>query len=105
MINLRRAVLVALVLSSTRGFAAANDQVYYSVTMNEKLIGYAFVETTPVKKDGQDLTVLRSLTSIKVSMLGKPHTIAVESQTHETGGRPAHGVQVNHQDERCKATH
>jgi len=81
MINLPRAVLVALLLSSTCGFAAASDRVYYSVTMNEKLIGYAFVETTPVKKDGQDLTVLRSLTSIKVTMLGKPHTIVVESQT------------------------
>jgi transglutaminase-like putative cysteine protease len=61
--------------------APAGERVYFSVSAGDRLIGYAELETEPVKRDGRDYLLLKSRTVLKVALLGKPHNVLLESET------------------------
>lgn len=80
---MRRLALCSLLstIAWTVATARADDSVYYSISMNDKVIGYATAESSPVKQDGRSLVGLKSTTSLKVAMLGKPHNVFIDSET------------------------
>ncbi|MDA1053901.1 MAG: hypothetical protein O3C40_25915 [Planctomycetota bacterium] len=62
------------------GVTAEKPQ-YFSITMNDKLIGYAVVDSETVTRDGRALLRLKSETSLKVALLGKERNTLLESET------------------------
>ena len=72
------------------GRAVGADRVYYSIVMNENLIGYALVESERTTNDGKEMLRLKSTTTLRVTLLGKPHNSRLESETlvRPDNGRP-----------------
>jgi len=64
-----------------QGRAVGAERVYYSILMEEKLIGYGIVESDHTTIGGKELLRLKSTTALKVALVGKPHNILLESET------------------------
>ena len=62
------------------GVAAEKPQ-YFSIKMNDNLIGYAIVDSDTLTRDGRTLLRLKSETSLKVALLGKERNTLLESET------------------------
>ncbi len=60
---------------------AAEPTRYYSIKMQDKLIGSAEVDQHDLVQDGQELTRLRSKTSLKVALLGNERNTLLEFET------------------------
>ena len=70
--------------------AAEPQPHYFAIKMNDKLIGYAVVESETVTQDGLELVRLKSQTSLKVALLGKPRNVSLDSETllQPVSGKP-----------------
>ena len=66
-------MLVSVIVTAWFAAVGRGDQlVYYSVMLNDRLIGYSTVEAEAAKHDTEEVTRLRSETSLKIALLGKP---------------------------------
>jgi hypothetical protein len=85
-------VLSLMLAGWVQGRAAGAAKVYYSIAMNDNLVGYAVVEADLVPRAGEELLRLKSTTALKVGLLGKPHNVLLESETlvRPDSGRPVH---------------
>ncbi len=79
----RYAVLTALTatLLLTAIAGAAEEPVFYAIRMGDKLIGYATASRDTVTQDGTKLTRIKSLTTLKVALLGKQRDVELRSET------------------------
>ena len=69
------------VLLATLSVSGAEDAKYYSIKMDDKLIGYAVISSEPVMREGKQLMLLKSATSLKVALMGKQRDILLDSET------------------------
>ena len=92
--------LTLAILIPAIGVAAEKPQ-YFSIKMNDKLVGYAVVDSETVTRDGRTLLRLRSETSLKVALLGKERNTLLKSETliDPKKNRPAPQLSHDRQDE------
>ena len=60
---------------------AADEPEYYSIKMDDHLIGYSVTVRQPVESDGRLLSRLKSETFLKVALLGQQRRIQLDSET------------------------
>ncbi|MFV1964818.1 MAG: transglutaminase family protein [Pirellulaceae bacterium] len=72
---------LALVLLLAAGSVPADEPTYFSITMSDKLIGYAIVESELVTHDGRQVLRMKSQTSLKMALLGKERNTLLDSDT------------------------
>lgn len=73
------AFTLAILATATGG--AAEPPKYFSIKMNDNLIGYAVIDRETVEQDGRELLRLKSQTSLKVALLGKERNTMLDSET------------------------
>ncbi|MDP6446622.1 MAG: transglutaminase-like domain-containing protein [Pirellulaceae bacterium] len=61
--------------------SAQVEREYYSIRLDENLIGYSVVETGRIKRDGKELLQIKSEVALKFALLGKERRQLLQSQT------------------------
>ncbi|MDF1842421.1 MAG: transglutaminase-like domain-containing protein [Rubripirellula sp.] len=78
-----RSLILAILcwLTTALWSVAADAPRYYSIKMNEGLIGYAIVKRVPVEESGKRFSRLESKVVLKYALLGKERRVQSDSQT------------------------
>src|SRR5579884_2603692 len=88
------------------GRAVGAELVYYSIVMNDNLVGYALVESERTTDNGKEMLRLKSTTTLRVTLLGKPHNVRLESETlvRPDDGRPIRYTLTNNTNDAVNYT-
>ena len=71
----------AILIFIQASVVAAEPAKYFSIKMNENLIGYGVVSRESFEQDGRELLRLKSQTSLKYALLGKKRHTMLDSET------------------------
>ena len=69
------------VLLATLNATGADKTKYYSIRMDDKLIGYAEISSQTLTREGKQLILLKSATTLKMALMGTQRNILLDSET------------------------